>query len=437
MAVAAGASEAEVLVRIGSAFSATVRAGAVERLLQAGFRKLGLRIFAKSRSALSATSDFSPGTLSDLVARTLEMARAAGEDPAIGLPGGECYSNPDPALHLSFPGAASMPPESRIDLARRCEAAALTFDPQITNSEGGSFENSSIHNVYANSLGVLKAYEKSLCSLSATALAEQDGRKQRDYWQARALDACGLPPPEMVGREAARRTLRRLGASRLTTREVPVVFDPLAAASLLGHIAEAVSGTALVRQASFLLNRIGHRIASPLVTIIDDGLLPQGLGSRQFDSEGLPSRTTTVVREGVLENYLLDSYAARRLGMSPTANSDREPDGAPSSGPSNFYLRPGDLTPGEIIASVRQGLYVTELLGFGVNIVSANYSQGAAGLWIENGRLGPPVEEITIAGNLREMLLNITAVGDDLQPLAEIFAPTILISRMTVSGSQP
>jgi PmbA protein len=218
------------------------------------------------------------------------------------------------------------------------------------------------------------------------------------------------------------------------TCEVPVVFDPLAASTLLKHISEAVSGTALLRQASFLMDRLGKRVASPLITVLDDARLPGGLGSRPFDSEGIHSQTTAVVRDGVLENYLLDCYSARKLGLETTANSNRELYGGPSVGPSNFYLKAGSTPPADIVASVRNGLYVTELIGFGANIVSGDYSRGAAGMWIEEGKLAFPVEEITIAGNLKDMLTAVEAVGNDLLVLDEIFAPTVLIGKMVVSG---
>jgi PmbA protein len=213
-----------------------------------------------------------------------------------------------------------------------------------------------------------------------------------------------------------------------------VVFDPLAASTLMKHISEAVSGTSLLRKASFLIDKLGMRMASPLITILDDALLPGGLGSRPFDSEGMHSQTTAVVRDGILENYLLDCYSARKLGLKTTANSNRELYSGPSVGPSNFYLKAGSMPPADIIASIRNGLYVTELIGFGANIVSGDYSRGAVGLWIEDGKLSFPVEEITIAGNLKDMLTGVEAVGNDLLILDEIFAPTILIGKMVVSG---
>jgi PmbA protein len=423
------------VVREGIEFSSSVRLGAVEKLQQASFRKLGVRIFAGSHAAVSATSDFSLDVLSQVVRDTLDMARAAGEDPAAGLPPEDDYRRKLYSLETCFPAASETPVEARIDLARRCEQAALAYDERINNSEGASFSDSMAHTTYANSFGVCASYSKTLATLSISPLAEMDGQKQRDSWLTTHPDLSQLQSPEEVGAEAARRTLRRLGARKVATCEVPVVFDPMTAATLLKHIAEAVSGTALLRKASFLVDKLGQRIAPPHVTVCDDALLSGGLASRPFDAEGVPSQTTMVIREGVLESYLLDSYAARKLGMRSTANSDRELHGGHSSGPSNFYLAAGNATPAEIIASVKKGLYVTELIGFGANIVSGNYSQGAVGLWIENGELTFPVEEITIAGNLKDMLTSIEAVGNDLLALAEIFAPTLLIGKLVVSGN--
>ncbi len=434
LAKQAGASAAEVLVQEGSEFSTGVRMGQVERLHQASFRKLGIRVYAGSRAAVSATSDFSRNALDEMIRITLEMARASGEDSAVGPAPQDAYRCTEPQPETCFPGAAGLPAEAKIDLARRCESAALACDARINNSEGSGFSDSLTHSTYANSLGISASYSRTVASLWAAPLAEADGRKQRDSWLTTHPDFARLQTAEEVGVEAARRTLRRLGARKVRTCAVPVVFDPAAAASLLRHVAEAVSGTALLRKASFLMNRLGERIASAAVTMRDDALLPFGLASRPFDAEGIPSMTTTVIREGVLESYLLDLYSARKLGLRSTANSNREIHGGNSSGPSNFFLEPSGTTPEHIVGSVKEGLYVTELIGFGVNIVSGNYSQGATGLWIDGGELAFPVEEITIAGNLKDMLAGIEAVGNDPWVLSEVFSPTVLVSRMVVSG---
>jgi PmbA protein len=430
-----GASAIEVAIREGTEFVTSVRLGAVEKLLQANFRKLGIRIFHGSCSAIASTSDFAPVALLRFVSDTLAMARAAGADPAAALPGEDLYQRSLPSLPLYYPRASTLPASAKIDLAIRCEDAALKFDARINNSEGAGFSDSVIFTTYANSYGVSRSYSKSLATLHAIPLAEANGQKQRDYWLSTHLDFDQLQSPEIIGAEAARRTLLRLGARKVATCEVPVIFDPLAAATLLKHLSEAASGLALQRKASFLLDMRGKQIASSLVTILDDATLPGGVGSRPFDAEGVPSQTTCVVREGILENYLLDDYSARKLGLTSTGNSNRELHAAPSAGPSNFYLKSGRQTPEEIVGSLREGLLVTELIGFGVDIVSGNYSRGASGLWIQNGIPVFPVEEITIAGNLKDMLTKIEAVGNDPVSLGEIFSPTVLIGKMVVSGS--
>jgi PmbA protein len=258
---------------------------------------------------------------------------------------------------------------------------------------------------------------------------------QRDHWFSAARKLSRLQSPAMIGQEAARRALRRLAARKVTTQKVPVIFDPATASSVLGHLCTAVSGSAIYRGASFLLEQLGRRIAPDGFTVHDDGTLPATLGSKPFDGEGLPTRRTTVVEQGVLRSYLLDTYTARKLGMRSTGNAARSAGEAPSVSPTNFYLEPGPYTPEAIIASVPCGLYVTELIGFGVNLVTGDYSRGAVGLWIENGELTHAVEEITIAGNLRQMLMGIEMIGNDFDLRRKVTAPTLKIAEMTVAGN--
>jgi PmbA protein len=272
-------------------------------------------------------------------------------------------------------------------------------------------------------------------SLAVTAIAADGQGMQRDYWFSAARQLDHLQAPATIGREAARRALRRLGARKIPTQKVPVIFDPFTASGLLGHLCTAVSGSALYRGASFLLNQLGERIAPQGFTVYDDGTLPAALGSKPFDGEGLPTRRTAVVEQGILRSYLLDTYTARKLGMRSTGNAARSAGEAPSVSPTNFYLAAGPYTPEEIIASVRHGLYVIELIGFGVNQVTGDYSRGAVGLWIVDGELTHAVEEITIAGNLRQMFANIEMIGNDLDLRRKVTAPTLKISDMTVAGA--
>jgi PmbA protein len=288
--------------------------------------------------------------------------------------------------------------------------------------------------VYATSHGFARGYATTSFGLSVSPVASAGGEMQRDYWFSAARHRAALEDPAAVGRTAARRALRRLGSRKVKTVEVPVVFDPDTAASLVRSIAGAASGPTLYRRASFLLDRLGKRIAAPSVTIVDDGTMPRALGSRPFDGEGLATRATVVVGDGVLESYLLDSYSARKLGLRSTHHASRDGSGV-GVATTNLMLKAGSVSPDDLIRSVKRGLYVTELIGFGVNGVTGDYSRGAAGLWIDNGELAYPVEEVTVAGNLLEMLAAIEGIGNDLVLRDRTVSPTLLVGRMVVAGN--
>jgi PmbA protein len=430
---AAGASAADLLVAEGAEFSVTVRKGEVETLTEAGSKALGVRVFVGKRTASTYTSDFSWPTLRRLVEETVGMARATGEDDAAGLP--DEVVPPDEAdLGLFDPSPGTLPTDVRIERARRAESAALDT-PGIANSQGASWAQGEGSVVLGNTMGFLGRYRTSSVSLSVAPQAEKDGQMERDYWYTAGRGLPDLEPPEQVGRTAAQRTLRRLGARQVPTGEVPVVFDPETAVEILGALSSAVSGYAVFRDATFLRDRLGQEVASPLLTMVDDGRRRRGLGSRPFDGEGLPTRRNVPVERGVLRHWLCDSYSARKIGVRPTGSARRGVGGQPSVGPSNLYFMPGEASPEEIVGGVSRGLLVTDLIGFGVNVVTGDYSQGAVGHWIENGRLVHPVHEVTIAGNLREMLRDVDAVGRDLMFRGSSASPTIRIRKMTVSGS--
>jgi PmbA protein len=431
---ASGADAADLLVGEGTDFSVTVRKGEVETLKEAGSKALGLRVFVGRRTATSYTSDFSPAALSALVRQTVEMARVTGEDPAAGLPD-EVVPAEELDLGLFDPSPAGLPTAERIEWARRAEAAALAVSPEITNSQGGSYHSGEDVVVLGNTAGFLGSYRASSVSFSVVPVAERDGQMERDYWYAAGRGLSELPTPEEVGRIAAERTLRRLGARQVPTAEVPVVFDPETAAELVGHVFRALSGYAVFRGATFLKDRLGETVASPLLTVVDDGRRPRGLGSRPFDGEGLPTRRNVPIEAGVLRYFLCDSYAARKIGARSTGSARRGLAGGPTVGASNLYLEPGATPPEQILGEVERGLYVTDLIGFGVDLVSGDFSQGAVGHWIEKGRLVHPVHEVTIAGNLRQMLPDVDAVGNDLVFRGSTASPTLRVRRMTVSGS--
>ncbi len=430
---AAGADAADILVASGTEFSVTVRIGAVETLTEAGSKALGIRVFVGKRTASSHTSDFSWPALQRLVQETVGMARVTGEDAAAGLPD-ETPAPEEPELGLFDPSPAALPTDERIDRARRAEAIALAT-PGITNSQGASWASGENDVLLANSNGFLGGYRTSSVSLSVVPQAERDGQMERDYWYAAGRGLSDLEAPEDVGRIAAERTLRRLGARQIPTAELPVVFDPETAAAILGTVFSALSGYAVFRNATFLKDRVGDEVASPLLTVVDDGRRLRGLGSRPFDGEGLPTRRNVPLERGVLRHWLCDSYSARKIGAQPTGSARRGITGGPSVGAGNLCFAPGDATPEAIVAGVERGLLVTDLIGFGVNVVTGDYSQGAAGHWIEKGRLVHPVHEVTIAGNLKDMLRRVDAVGNDLVFRGSSAAPTIRVARMTVSGS--
>jgi PmbA protein len=429
-----GATAADAFAVEDQSFSAQVRLGQVETVKHAREQHLSLRVFVGHSMAAASTSDLSPESVGRLVEEAVSLARITSPDDLAGLPDPAELASRVPELDLDDPSGHDLSPEEKIELARRCERAALDFDPRITNSEGGDFSDGRARYAYGSSLGFAGEYWSSSFSLSASPVASRDGEMQRDGWYHVTRHRRRLDAPEEIGRVAARRALRRLGARRVKTTEVPVVFAPEMAASLVRHIANAASGPALYRGASFLLSRLGQSIASPAVTIVDDGTLPGALGSRPFDGEGLPVRRTLVVDGGVLSSYLLDTYSAKKLGLASTHHAARDGAGVTVS-TTNLHMNAGDTSPADLIRSVKNGLYVTELIGFGVNGVTGDYSRGAVGLWIENGELTYPVEEITVAGNLLEMFQAVEAVGNDLVFRDRTVAPTLLIGRMVVAGA--
>jgi PmbA protein len=429
-----GATEGDVVMAESESSFVSVRLGEIEKVSQAAEKRLGLRLFFGASSASASTSDISKGALERLVEDTCELARATAQDEFSGLPRREDLAQSFPDLDLVDDRGRSLSVEEKSRIALDAEKAALDFDPRITNSEGGEFSCGISRILYANTHSFSGEYRGSTYSVSVAPVASSNGSMQRDYWYSSQRRFSRLESPAAVGRRAAERAVRRLGARKVKTCECPVVFDPEIAATLIGQLASAVSGYSLYKGASFLVGRLGEKIASELVTVIDDGTISGALGSKPFDGEGLPTRKKTVVERGVLRSYLLDTYSGKKLGLPSTGNASRSVGSAPGVGPGNFFLLPGTRTPEEIIGSVENGFYVTELIGHGVNLVTGDYSRGAVGVWIEKGKLAYPVEEVTIAGNLKEMFGNIEMVGNDLEMRNRISAPTIKISRMTVAG---
>jgi PmbA protein len=433
LALAAGATDAECTIAEGEEFSAQVRLGEVETLKQAASRGMGLRILRGQNTGSSYTSDLSAEGVRQMVAQAIELAGVTSEDPFAGLADAGEFGAISGDLQMYSRDVEELEAPVKIDIAKRAEAAALGFDSRITNSDGGSFDSHLGRRIFANSRGFAGEYRSSYCSLSATAVAKAGEQMERDYWYHSARRFPDLESPEHVGRIAAERTLRRLGAVKVETQKVPVIFEARVARSMMGHIFEAIEGRSVYRQSTFLAGKLGEKVAASGLTVIDDGTIPGLFGTQPFDDEGIPTRRTPVIENGVLKSYLLNTYAARKLGMKTTGNASRGVTGNAGVGHGNFYLEAGTRSPEEMIASVKNGFYVTELIGSGVNVATGDYSRGAAGLWIRNGELAFAVSEVTIASTLQQMLMEMEA-GSDLEFRGSVAAPTLLIGEMTVGG---
>jgi PmbA protein len=372
--------------------------------------------------------------MEQMIRAALELAKITSDDPHAGLPDPGDLGKIGGDLRLYDDTIAQMETEWKIEQARHAEDVALHFDPRIQNSEGGSFDSYLGVRAFANSRGFVGSYRSSSCGLSVSPVAKQNGSMERDYWHSASRVAARLESAEHVGRLAAERALRRLNPRKIATQKTAVIFEPRTARSLLGDLFDAVNGSAIYRHASFLVGKLGEKIASENLTLVDDATIPGLFGSSPFDDEGVTARRTVVIERGVLRSYLLNTYAARKLGLRTTGNAARGITGNAGVGPGNFFIEAGSSAPEQIIAGLRQGLYVTELIGANMNTVTGDYSSGAAGLWIENGELAYPVSEITIAGNFKQMLLDVQQIGSDLDFRGSIAAPTILIGEMTISG---
>jgi PmbA protein len=432
-----GADVAEAVARSGSELSVKVRLGEPELVQEAAYRGLGMRVIKGGRVALTSTSDLTPRGIERFVADALELVEISQEDPFAGP------ADPDlvlrggyPDLELYDPSGGEVTAAEAIVLAQRGEQAARDFDPRITNSEGATFGRTAGTFAMVLSGGFQGGYAGSYASLTVTPIAEDEGGKKRRGFHYSAKRWLGeLDAPEEVGREAARRTLRKLGAKKVPTCEAAVVFDPDAARSILGMTAGCLTGGAIWRKSSYLVGREGTRIASDLVTIVDDPLIARAPGSRPFDGEGLPARRNVVVEQGILKTYLCDSYSGRKLGRASTGSAARGGGGGVGPSTSNFLLLPTSTPAREIVRTTARGLYVTEMMGFGFNAVTGDFSRGASGFWIEDGELVHPVSEVTISLNVDQLWQRIDAVGDDLDQRTSTASPTLRVSAMTIAGS--
>lgn len=437
LALRAGAGQCDVYVTRYTEASASVRLGQVEKLIEAGGFALGLRVIqAGGRTALGSTSDLTEGALERLARETVELAAISQADPHAGLPRPEDFAAPGiDTLQIYDEQLRGLSIDEMVALARASEDAALRFDPRITNTDGATLATTVGETALANSLGFAGSYPATSVSLVVEVMADDtDGKKRNAYWHSFERHLHRLQDPAEVGRTAARRALDQLGARKITTRRVPVVFEPRMAAALMRDFAGCATGSALYRGATFLAGRTGEAIGSPLVSITDDPTIPGRGGSRPFDGEGVATRRTPLMSAGVFEAFLFDAYTARHTGNATTGSAHRGAETLPAPGPSNLVFSPGETPPEAIIAGVADGLYLTALLGFGFNPATGDYSRGAAGMWIENGRIAYPVTEVNISGRLPEMLAAVDAVGADLTWFGSTAAPTIRVREMTVSG---
>ncbi|WP_433935098.1 TldD/PmbA family protein [Sorangium cellulosum] len=432
-----GADVAEAIARSGSELSTKVRLGEPELVEEAVHKSLGMRIIKKQRVALTSTSDLTPRGIDRFVADALELADISQEDEFAGPADPELISSgPFPALELYDPSGGSVTAAQAIDIARRGEQAARDADPRITNSDGATFSRTASAFALVLSGGFRGGYAGSYASLVVSPVADDSGdKKRRGFHFSARRHLADLDAPDAVGREAARRTLRKLGARKVPTCEAPVVFDPDAARSMLGLLGSCLMGSSIWRKSSYLVGREGTRVASDLITVVDDPLIPRAPGSRPFDGEGLLARRNVVVEQGILKTYLCDSYSGRKLKRASTGSAARGGGGGVGPSTSNFILQPTATPAEEIVRSTPRGLYVTEMMGFGFNAVTGDFSRGASGFWIENGQLTHPVSEVTISLNLDELLQRIDAVGDDLDLRTATASPTFRVSAMTIAGS--
>jgi len=426
--LACGADEVEIGVGDDVEFGVDVRLGQIENLVEAGTRSMGVRVIKDQKTAFAGSSDLSPDTIERLIRNAVQRAELVDRDACAGLP--ETFSPAvDPAdLDLYDPEIAALAPQTKIALAAETERIALA-DSRIVNSHGSSCNTHEGHAVLANSKGFLGEYRKTYTGLNVSLQAGEIDDLVEDFWFSSKTHLAELAPPEEIARTAVARTVRQLKPRKIETQRVPVIFEPMMTGSLLGFLCGCLTGTAVYQKSTFLAERLGERIGRETITVIDDGLLPRRLGSSPFDSEGVPSRRTPVVEQGVLKTFLCNTYAARKIGRTTTGNAD----GA-GVGPSNFFLKPGTFTPEEIIRSTRKGLYLIRTLGHGLNPVTGDISQGAFGLWIENGEFTYPVSEITISGNLGDVLMNIEMIGNDLAFDGSVCGPTIKVAEMQLAG---
>lgn len=424
MAKAAGASQAEAGLAVSQGLSVATRMGAVETIEHQQDNGLGISVYFGRHKGSASTSNLDPQAIRKTVEAACNIARYTSEDPCTGLADAELMASVFHSLDLYHPW--EIEPQEVIELALECENTALDYDKRIVNSEGASVDLNAGMSVYGNSHGFLQAEHKTRHGISCAVVGESNGNMQRDYWYDVSRNPDRLASARSIGEKAAQRTLRRLDASKIKTQQAPILFSAELARGIVSSFTAAIGGAAQYRKASFLLDSVGEQVFPDFVQLREQPFLPQALSSANFDSEGVATRETSLVSDGVIQSYLLDSYAARKLGLQSTGHA---------SGVHNLGLDSTGKSFDECLAAMGRGLLVTELMGHGVNTVTGDYSRGAAGFWVENGQLDHAVEEVTIASNLRDMFRGIVEIGTDVDYRGGIHCGSILIDNMTIAGS--
>ncbi len=418
-----GASSAEAGLSVDRGLSVSVRLGEVETIEHHRSQGLGVTVYFGQRKGTASSTDLSAQAVRETVAAACRIAKHAAADEFAGLPEAELLAKDFPDLDLYHPWVVEV--EEAIELAKRCEDAARSFHPDITNSEGANLNTYQGLRVAGNSLGFLHGYPSSRHSISCSVIGGTGDNMQRDDWWTVARDAIDMEPAEVVGRKAAERTIRRLNGRSLSTRQCPVIFAAEVAGGLIGHFIGAIRGGNLYRKSTFLLDQLGKPVFPGFIHIHEQPHLRKALGSAPYDGEGVATHAHDIVKDGILESYVLSTYSARKLGMKTTGNA---------GGVHNLIIEPGVLDLPALLKKMGTGLFVNELMGQGVNIVTGDYSRGAGGFWVENGEIQYPVDEFTIAGNLKDMFMNIVAVGNDVDLRGNTRTGSILIEEMTIAG---
>ncbi|HEY0883108.1 MAG TPA: TldD/PmbA family protein [Archangium sp.] len=429
-----GAKQAEVFLQVGRSADVRVRDGEIEDLTQATSKGLGLRVFVKNRLGFVWSSDFDTDALDAIIDRAIALAEMSAPNPLNGLPDKEAFKQYPDVGELFDARVANLPADWKIKSAIEMEKVIKAFDPRIKAIDSvGAGE--SVSEVYlATSAGMSGGYQGTSVYLYASPVASENGQLQTSYWYDAKRFFEDLASPEAVAKKAAQRAVRLLGAKKVKSQKVPVVLDPTMAAGFVASIAGAANGDAVFKKSSFLASKLGQKIAPSHVSIVDDGLRKRGLATSPFDGEGVPTRRTSILEGGVLKAFLYDAFTARKAKTKTTGNASRGYRSLPAIGVNNLVLEPGKKSPEEIIKEIPNGFYVTAMLGHGANMVTGEYSRGANGLWIENGELTKPVQEVTVAGNLNDMLQQLDAIGNDLTFHGSTGASTIRFQELTVSG---